>query len=230
MSQTNNPTGPSYREEGRQPTAESASVRDLAIIACGLAVVGVALLLLFILFAPRLVATDILDRFFYIVAIVWGLVSALVLFGVMKSYAQVTHKSIGWAIELGGPAAFAALVVVGAFWVFPRTDTFDLTIRPHAPGKQLITSGRIRLEIGNSAPTSVVNANGEADFKGIPHKYRGAKIRVLPQVDGYLQEYQEILLDKDAIDLSLVFAPVPKTTLKGRLTPAPRKGQIVKPE
>lgn len=235
MSQTNNPTRRSHKEEDRQsvqsvttPPAESASVRDLAIIACGLDVVGVALLLLFVLFAPRLVATDILDRFFYIVSIVWGLVSALVLFGVMKSYAHVTHKSMGWAIELGGPAAFAALVVVDAFWVFPRTDTFDLTIRPHAPGKQLITSGRIRLEIGNSAPTSSVNADGEADFKGIPHKYRGAKVRVLPQVDGYVQEYQEIILDKDAVDLSLVNAPGPETTLRGRLTPAPRMGQIVK--
>src|SRR5271167_2371842 len=121
---------PDISQEGRRsgrlvkkPPAEPASIRELAIIACGLAVVGVGLLLLFVLLAPRLVTTDALDRFFYIVAIVWGLVSALVLFGVMKSYAHVTHKSMGWAIELGGPAAFAAFVVVGAFWVFPRTDT-----------------------------------------------------------------------------------------------------------
>src|SRR5271157_3506923 len=129
-------------------------------------------------------------------------------------------------MELGGAAAVTFLVVVGGYLFVPRVDTFDLTIRPHAPGKQLITSGRIRLEIGNSAPTSDVNANGEADFKGIPHKYRGAKVHVLPQFDGYVQAYQEILLDKDAIDLPLVNAPAP--TLRGRLTPPPRMGQIVK--
>jgi hypothetical protein len=198
------------------------SGKDYAVIAIAMVVVGVVLLVLFIVFAPRLVPADILNQFFYIVLIVWGVVSALLLFGVMRSYARVSYKTVGGAVELGGPAAFAALVVVGGFWLVPRSDTFTLTIRPHGPGAPMITSGQIRVEFGNVAQTQEINAIGEADFKGVQHKYRGATVQVLPLVDGYKQEYQSVLLNRDFIDLNLV---KPETVLKGRIVPAPREGQ-----
>jgi hypothetical protein len=188
--------------------------------------VGVGLLVLFVAFAPRLLPADILNQFFYIVLIVWGLVCALVLFGVLRSYAHVTYKHFGGAIELGGPAAFAALVVVGGFWLVPRTDTFHLIIRPHGPGAPVITSGNIRVELGGlPSQASDINSHGEADFSGIPHKFWRAAVKVLPQVDGYKEEYQTVVLDKDAIDLNLA---KPETMLKGKIKPAPRKGQVVK--
>ena len=204
------------------------SRRDQLVITFSLVVVGVGLLVLFGLLAPKLMAADILDKFFYMVAVVWGLVCALVLFGVVKSYAHVTHKSAGLAIEIGGPAAFAALVIVAAFWIVPRNDTFNLTVRPHGPNQPLITSGTVRVEFGNFASTQVVNLNGEADFKGIPHKYRGAKVRILPEVDGYLEKYQELFLAKDAIDLNLTKAPPLEVTLRGRLTPVPSGARAVR--
>lgn len=143
--------------------------------------IGIGLLIPFVAFTPRLLPADILNQFFYIVLIVWGLVCALVLFGVMRSYAHLTYKTFGIAIELGGPAAFAALVVVGGFWLVPRTDTFHLTIRPHGLGAPLIASGRVRMELGSLSPyTSDINSNGEADFKGIPRKFFGARVKVLP--------------------------------------------------
>ena len=201
------------------------SGKDYAVIAVIMVVIGVGLLVLFVLFAPRLVPADILEKFFYIVLLVFGLVCALVLFGVMKSYARVTYKSGGGVVELGGPAAVALLVVVGGFWLVPHTDTFDLTIRPHAPDKPLITSGKIRVELGNFANTQDISSNGEADFKGVPHKFRGARVQVLPLVDGYKQEYQTTLISGDAIDLNLV---KPETLLRARLVPAPAPGQRVK--
>lgn len=205
------------------------SGKDYAVLAILTMGIGVVLLVLFVAFAPRLVPADILDQFFYIVLIVWGLVCALVLFGVMKSYARVTYKSVGGAIELGGPAAIAALVVLGGFWLVPRTDTFNITLRPHGPDAPMITSGKIRAEIGNLPPyTEDIKSNGEADFKSIPHKFHGASVRVLPQVDGYKEEYQTVGLDRDVIDLTLTKAPPPENILKGKIVPAPRQGQVVK--
>lgn len=187
---------------------------------------GVLLLLLLVIFTPILLRADILNQFFYVVLIVWGLGSAGMLFGVMKSYALFTHKHVDTAIELGGPAAFAALVVLGGFWLVPRTDTFDLTIRPHGQGAPLITSGTIRVEFGNYAPEQTVNANGEADFKGVPHKFRGAHVRILPIIEGYKEEYQSVLIDRDAIDLNLTTAPPPETLIKGRIIPPPAKALV----
>jgi hypothetical protein len=212
------------KAQGTPP--QPLSGKDYAVIAAVMIAIGVGLLVLFVALAPRLVPADILNQFFYIVLIVWGLVCALVLFGVMRSYAHVTYKHVGGAIEVGGPAAFAALVVVGGFWLVPRTDTFHLTIRPHGPGAPLITSGKIRVEFGG-LPTQVsdVNSQGEADFYGIPHKFWRAPVKVLPQVNGYREEYQRVVLDKDAIDLNLV---KPETMLKGKIKPTPRKGQVVK--
>ena len=208
--------------------SQPLSAKDYVVIATVMFGFGIVLLLLFVAFTPRLLQADILNQFFYIVLIVWGLVSASVLFGVMRSYARLTHKYVRGAIELGGPAAFAALVVLGGFLVIPRTDTFDLTIRPHGSDAPLITSGQIRVEFGNFAPAQDINANGEADFKGVPHKFRGTTVRVLPKVDGYKDEYQTVVLDKDAIDLNLVKTPPPETVLKGKIVPAPGKEQRVK--
>lgn len=207
----------------------SLSGKDYAVMAAAMIGIGIVLLVLFVLFAPKLLPADILNQFFYIVLIVWGLVCALVLFGVMKSFAHVTYKHLGGAIELGGPAAFAALVVLGGFLLVPRTDEFTLTLRPHGPDVPVITSGKIRVEFGSLSPyTSDINSTGEAVFKGVPHKFWRASVKILPEVDGYKEDYQTLVLDKEAIDLYLVKALPVETMLKGRIKPAPGKDQVIR--
>jgi hypothetical protein len=208
--------------------SQPLSGRDYAVVSFVMVALGIALLLLFVGLAPRMVPANILNQFFYIVLIVWGVICAIVLFGVLRSYAHLTYKYVGGVVELGGPAVFAALVVVGGFVLVPRTDTFDLTVRPYGPGAPIITSGKIRVEFGNFAPIQEINQNGEADFKGVSQKFRGATVKILPQIDGYEEQYQPAILDKDAIDLLLVKAPPPQSILKGKIVPTPAKGQIVR--
>jgi hypothetical protein len=207
------------------PRSGPLSGKDYTVIAGVMIAIGIGLLVLFVLLAPRLLPADTLNQFFYIVLIVWGLVCALVLFGVMRSYARITYKHLGGAIELGGPAAFAALVVVGGFWLVPRTDTFIVTLRPHAPGVPIITSGKIRVEYGSRSDTQDINSNGEAIIKNIPRKFWGTSIRVLPQVNGYKEDYQPVVLDRDSVDVNLMKA---ETILKGKINPPSEKGQVIK--
>jgi hypothetical protein len=210
------------------PAPKALSGKDYVIAGAAMLSIGVALLVLFVLLTPRLLPSDTLNQFFYIVLIVWGLVCALVLFGVMKSYARVTYKHVGGVIELGGPAAFAALVVVGGLLLVPRTDTFTLTLRPHGPGVPVIASGRIRAEFGSLPPyISDINSSGEAVFKNIPRKFWGATARVLAQVEGYKEDYQTVILDKDVIELDLIKASF-ETIFKGKLEPAPGNGQKIR--
>lgn len=205
----------------RVTTSSALSRRDILVITGLMILAGLLLLVALVFLAPRLLSADILNQFFYIVVVFWALIPALVLFGVLRSYSRLTYKHLGLGIELGGPAATAAIVVVGAFFL-PRTDTFDITLRPHAQGHPKITSGRIAAEFGNSTQTRELNSDGEADFKGIAHKFWSTQIRVLPEVEGYKQQYQTIVIKSDAVDIYLEPEPPPQFTFKGRIVPAPK--------
>jgi hypothetical protein len=63
--------------------------------------------------------------------------------------------------------------------------------------------GKLRVELGNRSAIEDVRENGEADFKGIPSRFRGSTIRVLPQIEGFQQEYQNLRLTSDVVDLDL---------------------------
>ncbi len=98
------------------------SAKDYATVGFVTILFGVSLLILFVVFAPKLIPTGMVDQFYYILLLVWGLVCAITLFGVMKTYARLTYKRVGLVVELGGPAVVALLVVVGGFWLVPRQE------------------------------------------------------------------------------------------------------------
>ena len=201
------------------------SAKDYVYVALNMLAVGIGLLVALVVWAPRLIPGGTLERFYYIVLLMWGLISAVVLFGVVRSYARITYRNPagGLAVELGGAAAFATLVVVGGFILVPK-GTFSLTVRPHGPGSPLITWGKIRVEFGANASTIVVNESGEADFKGIPHEFLGARVAILPEIEGYKSAYQEITITGDVLDLNL---EVPETLIKGRIFPVPSKKHVL---
>src|ERR1039457_3505245 len=93
------------------------SAKDYVYVALNMLAVGIGLLVALVVWAPRLIPGGTLEGFYYIVLLMWGLISAVVLFGVVRSYARITYRNPagGLAVELGGAAAFATLVVVGGF-------------------------------------------------------------------------------------------------------------------
>jgi hypothetical protein len=143
----------------------------------------------------------------------------------MRTYARVKQKHLGIEWELGGPAAIAFLLVLGGFRLVPPTpELFDLTVRPHGAHdtNPIIASGRITIDLDNDRRSNAISSNGEADFKGVPAKFRGATVGVLPQVDGYKQEWQHLELKGTVLDLTLQRAPQPLTRLSGSIVPPPK--------
>jgi hypothetical protein len=205
----------------------SLSASEYVVMAFVMMAVALGLLALFIGLAPRLHSFNISDQVFYILLVVWGLICAVVLFGMMKGYAKIKYKHVSGVVELGGPAAFAALVVVGGFWLVPRSDTFTLTLRPHGPGTPIIKAGKIRVEFGDLPPyISEVNS-GEAIFKSIPRRFWGTAVKVLPEIDEYQLNYQSITIDSNAIDLQLT-PLVAQAMLRARIVPPPANPGLVK--
>jgi hypothetical protein len=207
------------------------SAISYAVIAALGLIFAAGFTLFYIYRVPTLVASGAQGQVFYVLLIPWALSCAFFLFGAMKSYARFTYKHLGSFLELGGPVVLFCLVLVGGFKLVPTPpETFDLTVRAHsADGRDpIITSGKITIDLDNDRRTASLGTNGEADFKGIPPKFRGATLKILPQVDGYEEQWQRHKLKTNVLDLPLVRAALPVTILTGTITPPPGTGKSIK--
>jgi hypothetical protein len=222
---------PEFKEVGRQQNDAQAfnmgqplSASAYATIALVGLTIGVGLLLFYVYQVPKLVETGSESRVYYLLLIPWALACAAFLFGTMRSYARYTGKHLGNALELGGPVVLFCLVLVGGFKLVPQTpESFDLTIRPHSSDGSvpMVTSGRVVLDLDYRREASIAK-NGEADFKGIPGRFRGTTVKILPLVSGYKQEWQQHKLRSTVLELPLEPAGIPLTRLTGTLVPLPK--------
>jgi hypothetical protein len=204
--------------EGGEPAPRALSGGALAGITLLAGLLGVGLLFFYVHWVPKLVSFETQAQIFYILLIPWGLLSSVVLVGGMRSYAHFTYKEPRVSVELGGGAAIFFLILVGGFrlvppqpersnlLVPPQPERFDLTVRPSsADGRDpVIRSGKITIDLGNDRRTEMIDPAGEANFKSISLDLRRATLRVLPQVDGYEQQWQECRITDNVLNLSLV--------------------------
>jgi hypothetical protein len=104
-----------------------------------------------------------------------------------------------------------------------------MTVRPRsADGRNpIITSGKITIDLDTVRRTESIGPNGEADFKGIPPKFKGATLKILPQVDGYEEQWQRHKLLGNVLELPLVRAR-PISVFTGSIAPPPGKKQDIR--
>jgi hypothetical protein len=190
-------------------------------------ILAVGLLFAYVFLAPRLISAGFQSQFYYMVLVVAGLVAAGFLVGGMRSYdAHVTYKQFGLAVQAGGAIAVFLLVVGIGLYAIPRPDTFNLTVRPVGPRQERIKTGELTLEYADKTDVEAVGTNGEANFKQIPHRYWGQKLKITPEIDGFEKKPLYVLIDAVAVDLPL--APeILETWFSGKVIPPPNKGQIV---
>jgi hypothetical protein len=201
------------------------SAKAYALIAAAGLMLSVGFTLFFIFYVPRLVENSMQDRVFYVLLIPWALASSAFLFGAMQSYARSTSRKFGHTVELGGPVVLFALVLIGGFRLVPKgVDSFDLTVRAHAADGSvpLITEGLVTLELGNATPSERIGPNGEANFKGLSARFKGSNVKVLATVKGFRDEWQELKLTGDVLDIQLMRVSIPVSQLSGTIAPAPR--------
>lgn len=198
------------------------------IIALFGASLGIALLLFYVYQAPRLIEGGTTSQVFYVLLILLGLSCAAFLFGAMGSYAQFSHKQLGTSIELGGAVVVFCLVVVGGFRLIPQVESFDLTVRLHEADSRgnLITAGKVFVDLDSDHRTGEIDSKGEANFKEIPQKFWGTQIKIHPQVEGYEETSIPVTVKSKSrtIDLELK-REQPLSMLRGTivLPPGPKK-------
>jgi hypothetical protein len=204
-----------------------SAAKYAVIAAVGLAV-AISFTFFYIRLAPSLNSSGDQDRVFYLLLIPWALSCAAFLFGAMRGYARLTHKRLGSSLELGGPVVLFCLVLVGGFKLVPSSlDTFDIAVRASGPDKPLITSGEIVLDVGGSLQHQRIGPDGEATFRGISARMKGASVRVLPQVEGYEQAWVPEKLEGATINLALT-ATHPTIVLTGSIIPPSIQGTTIR--
>jgi hypothetical protein len=210
---------PQQAEPRADPQAGLSAKAYAFVTLIGL-LIGIGLLLFFVYQVPKLVENSAQNRVFYLLLIPWALSCAAFLFGAMRAYARFTHKHLGTALELSGPVVLFCLVLVGGFKLVPSPlESFDLTVRAHSTDDPLIRSGKITVELDNTLRSETIESNGEANFKGIPTKFKGSTVRILPQVSGYRQEWQQHALVRNTVEL--VLKRQPPVHLTGSIVPPP---------
>jgi hypothetical protein len=167
--------------------------------------IGIGLLVFYVEEVPKL-PPGARNQVYYVVLFPSAIACAVALFGAMHSYARLTAKHPGAALQLGGPVVLFVLILWGGFrLVPPPADTLDLTVRAHSADGSVpvIKSGSVILELDNNRVTKSLAPEGEADFKGIPAKFLGTTIRIRPQVDGYEEKWLDYKVNGNSLDLSL---------------------------
>jgi hypothetical protein len=224
--------------KGRNPYFPTpVSAQGYAVIALSGLVLAAVYTSLYAVEVPVLVRGGTPALIFVLLLIPWGLCFAAFLFGALRSYARFTYRHLGNLVELGGPVLLFCLVLLGGFAVYasnpfgfhfvPTPPTFDLTVRPYSADGHIpiIGSGKIIIDFETDRRTESIGSNGEADFKGVPQRFRGTTVRVLPRVDGYEEQWQLVKLNGNVLNLPLERIVQPTTLLTGSITPPPAMGK-----
>jgi hypothetical protein len=152
-------------------------------------VFGLLVLGLLVWKAKELTALGLTGNLFYIVLLLVGLAPALILFGVLRSYASYRGEHLGGVLQLGGPTVAFALVVIGGFVLVPNLATFPLTVYVHGErGPQdvvLRNSGYVVLRLGPESRREPIGGDGQAYFPAIPANFRGQEVPVWVESEGF---------------------------------------------
>ncbi|MBD0403651.1 hypothetical protein [Flammeovirga sp. EKP202] len=181
--------------------------------------VAIGLLLLMVFAKPLQILGILQDRVFYVLLVLLGIFSAIFVFGVIKSKSLAEVEGV-WndiRFQLGGPAAFAFLVILGGFWLIPRESYFDLTVRAvDLDGKIVFSERKANVEI--YLPTGIrrgeFTKDGEAVIKTLPIELLNTKQKILTDIYFYPQDGQNkhYELTKDVVEISHRFDGTGTTT------------------
>jgi hypothetical protein len=161
----------------------------LGAVVLGSLGVAVAILVLMLRHAETLARLGLAGNLYYLVLLPLGLAVAVLLFGVLKSYAAYAGHEVGGDLELRGPiVGFLSVVILGFVFV-PSPLPFAVTIFVHGergPQETILRNrGTVFLDLGGNRQPGAIGEKGEAYFPGIPATFRGQLVRATIDADGY---------------------------------------------
>jgi hypothetical protein len=149
----------------------------------------VFILRMLLMYAERLVFLGLVSHVYYVLLIPLAFFSALGLFAILRSSARYRGEQLGGSLEIGGPAVVFFLVIILSHWLIPNATNFSFTVFVHGTrGKQdlcLRGKGSVILTLGGLSQKAPIGKNGEAYFIEVPANFRGQKVPVIIDADGF---------------------------------------------
>ena len=124
-------------------------------------------------------------RIYFLLLILYAVAAPLFLVGGLKAYAEAVGKILGWSFWLTGGAAVFTLIIFVGFLFSSNYETFNLTARVIDSQGKSITIGTVTICFDENKQTIPLDPKGEANFKGIPPKFKTMKKPVDIDIDGY---------------------------------------------
>jgi hypothetical protein len=164
-------------------------------------VVFIGIAIFFIFFNDKL--NNISLSLYFFLLVIFGLIAAAFLSGALKSKAKYSGKVAGGTLDLAGPVVvFALIIYLGyAFRPVAGYTNLKVTVFGDSTKSQLINSGLIKLLLNK--PDSQNIQNGLAEFTDIPTGFEGKEVTVIPIVDGYFGNAQQVKINGDNIPVEL---------------------------
>lgn len=186
---------------------QTPTMRFYVVLSRAAFIVAGLFLALFLWQAETLVRLGLDGMIYYLVLVTLALAVSIPLFGILKSTAIYKGKTAGHNLQLGGPIVCFFLVVGLGLERVPKPPiSFDVTVITHqestaqaAPLRQ----GKVLLHLGGDLRTERLGEKGEAHFVGIPAKFRGQKVAVVLDAQGYEAVQSDLVLSEEAVTLDV---------------------------
>lgn len=165
----------------KQPTALFWSAASL--IGFGVAITAA----IFLVRSPATIISGLTGPFYFIVLVVLGCSSALLLFGAMRGFAKYKGRVGPGSLEIGGPIVVACLTVYGGY-IFRPLPSGALVVRVIGPGgpSDVICPQSIQIELGQDVRPGEIGKACQAQFNEIPSRFlTAAGLAVRVKADGY---------------------------------------------
>lgn len=167
---------------------------------------------------PEIKSGGIVQQVYYVLLLLLGLGTAAFLFGAMRSTAKINGKHFGLAVDIGGPAAGAALVVLGGFYLAQPEKKFDLAIRlenvSDDPADTWVVVDYARHD---KLP---VNHLGDAVMRDIGVDWLSKKVKVRLESKNYV-------LEKEGVEYDVPNDRTLRIPVKKIAAPNPKKQQAI---
>ncbi len=124
-------------------------------------------------------------KIYYLLLILYAVAAPLFLVGGLKAIARARGKFLGWHFWLTGGGAIFAFIIIFGITFSSNYETFNLTARVIDSRGKSITIGTVTICFDENKQTIPIDRKGEANFKGIPPKFKTVEKMVDIDIDGY---------------------------------------------
>lgn len=131
--------------------------------------------------AETLFTFRLISKVWFLIVLVVGLLCAICLFSLFKSYAAYSGKALGGTLRLGGPCVLMLVIVMLGIKLAPDTTTdFSYTfILETADGQPLNElNGQLLVDLDAQIVRGEIIGLGEVTLKNIPPRFLGETVRV----------------------------------------------------